>query len=1190
MNNLELWYGRAGQGKSSRILAEIEQLVRDHPFGSPIWWVVPPGASYATERRLVERLPAVMRVEILTLDRLADRLLSALIGQDPSLCENVSGQRLNQLGRRLLMFMVYDAHRAELSLLYRERVSLPFIDGLLMAIDELNDYEITRETVEKCGMRQSPKRDYDPTAMAFEKVEELLLLQDAFQGAIQQQGLWDHRQTLHVLQKALPHLALLRETVLFFDGFWQWTPLESRFVAGLSQFSRRSVVAVLLGETGNCSEEGHSVHVPSLFNPGGWRMVQDLKRVCREMSLRVMEDQTVFQSQAVPNRFHESPALRHLESQLFREVPERYLARVGEEVRVIAAQNERVEMVGVAEEIRRLALVDNIAYQDMMILTPYADESLFNLRDILEDMNIPYVMDEFPMFVEHPLARFLLFALDAGEYGITADVAISILKSEFPSMSRDDADWLLDYARRHELGDEDWSSREPWNFTKEPSGAIARDAAQTRFAFEDERAEGLRQRLIGNFTAFVLRLSTPEVNMKDLAFAIWELLENVGARSKVAEWMVNEDATLSPLEASLHEQAWEFVMDLLDDSMVLHGFLTLPTSAAISLLRIAISDHVLSTIPGKMDAVLVTDLSRAQGCEADVVFVLGTCDGMFPSRVHPSGLFLDEEREAFFAATNERLGATTEERQWDSRYDVYQALTRAKRRLYVTYPLSGRDGKAQRPANLVGDVKTMFAHSDLREELWTTQWGPFTAGTEVALWSPDRALRYMSGLLRQKAKDDLLADDRSLVNHALLRWIENDEQLSRRLSTMVKGLSHKPVAPQLLATTARWLYHGPTSVNVSQLETFAACPFRHFARYGLRLRSDEMDAGMKAFLGTLIHNGLQGFVERMMADPEAWRRADDETAERIMDAVFDAIHGVDALAPWRRKAVRDEAIEGVRHLLRQAARVLTLQVRRGRYQPQVVELRFEARLSDALLALGENQISAGELRVVGRIDRVDVAEDLGRSAFRIFDYKSSPKTLDPARVANGLQLQLPVYGAVIQSLSKSLLGRESELAAILYSPIVHRVQKVSAPDEGKAHRDAISGMKAAGLFVEDRQLVEWMDDALTGSEEDSPLFPKIYNRNGEVSRSAPVLSSSLWNTLLKNVLMQVVGMSNEIANGRIDIAPYRLKRRETACQQCEFSSLCHVEPRRNPYVFRDLQAPVSFAELLSSEEGGSANA
>lgn len=1190
MNSVEIWYGRAGQGKSTRILSEIAQLVEDNPFGSPIWWVVPPGASYAAERRLLERLSTVMRVEILTLDRLADKLLSELIGQSPALSSAVSGKRLNQLGRRLLMLRIYEENKQELVLLHREKVTLPFVDSLLMAVDELWDYGINRATVANKGY-DGRLLDYHASGVALAKVEELLLLDELYQTAIVEQGLWDRRQTEDALQEALASHPLLRNTVLFFDGFWQWTPQEARFVARLCACSKRSVVALPLDVFENAETafaEGETKSVTSRFNPAAQRSISHFKNACRDMSVRVVEPQTLSPnaSEDAPNRFHQALALQHLESQLFSDVPQVYVGPVDDQIRVIATQNNRVEMVGVAEEIRRLAVADGIPYRDMMILSSYTDESLYNLRDVLEEMKIPYVMDEFPHFVEHPLARFLLAALDVGERGITQEIAETLLESEFPSMPRADADWLLDYSRRHELTDEDWQSSLPWRFATYRAGGKDADVASSRIEQEDERADALRHRLTDNFSPFLLSLSAPQVNLNDLAFALWDLLERVGARTKVAQWMVNEDATLSPLEASLHEQAWEFVIDLLDDSMVVHGFLSLPTQAAISLFQVAIKDHVLSTIPGEMDAVLVTDLGRAEGCEADVVFVLGACDGMFPSRVHPSGLLLDEEREAFFAFTNVRLGLTTEDAQWDSRYDVYQALTRAKRRLYLTYSLSGRDTKAQRPAHVVGEIKALFAHSNLCEQLWTNEIGPTTDDVEVGIWSPERVLRYLSNLLGQGWNQDGQLRGISATAIALIRFVEGDAQMAKRLSTMVAGLAHQPIAGQLLPMTAEGLYREKSTVNVSQLETYAACPFRHFVRYGLRISQDQMKNGTKAFLGTLIHEGLQRFVQRMMEDLDGWRDTDDEVIERTMDGVFDSIKDGGNLAMWRRLAVRDEAIQSVRPLLHQAAKVLTLQMRRGRYEPRAVELKFEAHLGKALSQLGGNHEGAGDLRVVGRIDRVDVATDGSRQAFRILDYKSSPKTLSPTRVMNGLQLQLAVYGAVLEGLSESLLGQRSELAAILYSPIVSRIERVSAPDEAKFTRDALSSMRVAGLFVEDKELVEWMDNALTDPGETSALFPKLYNRDAQVRKGAPVLPTHHWNALLNHVLVQVVDMSRGIAQGRIDIAPYRLDHKETACATCEFSALCHVEKRRNPTVFRDLESVASFETWLASDEGG----
>ena len=77
----------------------------------------------------------------------------------------------------------------------------------------------------------------------------------------------------------------------------------------------------------------------------------------------------------------------------------------------------------------------------------------------------------------------------------------------------------------------------------------------------------------------------------------------------------------------------------------------------------------------------------------------------------------------------------------------------------------------------------------------------------------------------------------------------------------------------------------------------------------------------------------------------------------------------------------------------------------------------EVRLQDDLERLADDLLDASSLRlsdgtrvsVRGRIDRIDRYDSGDGEYLRVIDYKSGTKTLDPARIHMGMQLQLLLY-------------------------------------------------------------------------------------------------------------------------------------------------------------------------------------
>lgn len=74
---MRLIYGRAGTGKSEFILKEIKENLQNN-LTQKIYIIVPEQFSYATEKRLLERLDAeaVVNAEVISFKRLAHRVFS----------------------------------------------------------------------------------------------------------------------------------------------------------------------------------------------------------------------------------------------------------------------------------------------------------------------------------------------------------------------------------------------------------------------------------------------------------------------------------------------------------------------------------------------------------------------------------------------------------------------------------------------------------------------------------------------------------------------------------------------------------------------------------------------------------------------------------------------------------------------------------------------------------------------------------------------------------------------------------------------------------------------------------------------------------------------------------------------------------------------------------------------------------
>ncbi|MCA9237443.1 MAG: PD-(D/E)XK nuclease family protein, partial [Planctomycetales bacterium] len=227
----------------------------------------------------------------------------------------------------------------------------------------------------------------------------------------------------------------------------------------------------------------------------------------------------------------------------------------------------------------------------------------------------------------------------------------------------------------------------------------------------------------------------------------------------------------------------------------------------------------------------------------------------------------------------------------------------------------------------------------------------------------------------------------------------------------------------------------------SQLESYALCPFKFFGEQVLGLRPApelvlESDFGRR---GVMLHETLAALHRQRAAERDETQTVAD-TPEQLAalrdELVAEYRQALAALAGRAPRTGLDAALwEIERRQIDSWAEQLSDQELsyRGYYadwdvppEPRYFEARFgpgsrrSESAADAELTTDEPyrlQLAQEQLRLTGQIDRIDVGRVAGRTAFNVIDYKTSAKAaVKPDQVADGRQLQLPLYAMAAQEL------------------------------------------------------------------------------------------------------------------------------------------------------------------------------
>jgi ATP-dependent helicase/nuclease subunit B len=138
------------------------------------------------------------------------------------------------------------------------------------------------------------------------------------------------------------------------------------------------------------------------------------------------------------------------------------------------------------------------------------------------------------------------------------------------------------------------------------------------------------------------------------------------------------------------------------------------------------------------------------------------------------------------------------------------------------------------------------------------------------------------------------------------------------------------------------LFPAPLAASAAQLETFAACPFRHFLRYGLELSEREAQGVTALDLSRVYHHVLERLVGAAIRDGVDLT---DPSAPGTEDAIHDyarqighALRGELMLSSARNEYL----LARVEKTLAEVVAAHREMMRRGQFRPAQSGLRFDA--------------------------------------------------------------------------------------------------------------------------------------------------------------------------------------------------------------------------------------------------------
>ncbi len=1121
--SLKLILGPSGCGKSRRLFETALEDAAQNPGRQHII-LVPEQFTMQTQQSLcsLSQSGGILNIDILSFSRLAVRVFEETGVRRKTL--------LKETGKTLLLRLIADREAAGLSLL-SGAVDRPGVLGELKSIlSEMDQYEITDEEIQRMVSECSGR------PVLAQKLAQLSVLREKYRQFQEAHQMQTAETVPEALCRRIPASRMLEGSRIYLDGFTGFTPAQLDVLSGLMRKAERVTAAFTIDAGTNAFSRPREEELFALTK----KTVQALGRIAAETGTVI--ESTLVMKQSGTGRFSEGSELQYLEAHLFR--PGRRNPFPGQDdrhqIRILSCANPAEEAQAAVAWIRRLTRTnenggETLRYRDIAVVAGDFPTYAEHLRRAFGRAEIPYFVDRSVPVTLNPAFEFVRAAFAILDANYSYESMMAFFRTGFVLDDRETVDILENYLLAAGIrGHKAWTQR--WS---RPAG----DGREEEIAELEELREAFAERF--EPFASVCRFSAGK--LKDYARALWELTDAFDLQGKLTLLAREREKSGQRADSELYSQAASAIAGVLDEAVSLLGDEKIRRTQFEQILEAGLSEAKIGIVPPGIDEVQIGDLMRSRITNVKAILFLGMNDEFVPGRSHEGGILTDVERE-YLRRQEFHLAPSAREEAAVRQFYLYLSLTKPSDHLILSCSRTTMDGNALRPAAALLQIHQLFPQIQIQEGL--------PGGLAGTVYLPKEVPDALAGTLAESRDwTEAEKEERTpMLRELYLVSVSVRPQQTRRL---LKALDIAP-PPRLSREVARKLYGDNLEGSVSRLETFALCPFRQYAVYGLGLQERRRYEVQASDVGTLMHRGLELLSARVKESRDvSWRTLPQEALDR-----------------WAEESLRQACLETsggkfedtfrsagqyqrLLRIFRHAAAVLKLQLAAGDFEPALFETRFDSR--DRRTAEPLLFSDGSRMNLTGRIDRVDEAPggDDSRLFIKVVDYKTGSAGFDLNEVWMGTELQLPVYmDAALRMERQRHRKKEVVCAGLLYFPVKDPVLDTRYADLDGVSLEAerTRKIRPSGLILDDREAVSLFssDPGLL-----SEVAPVTVNKDGSISAARSSVADARKLSLLSAYARRkMIETGERILGGEIAPSPLKENDRMDACSYCAMKAVC----------------------------------
>ena len=1120
---LQFYFGGSGAGKSRRLHEDILSMAKCEPEKNFLI-LVPDQFTMQTQVDLVKASDCggIMNIDVLSFGRLAHRIFEET-GYD-------SKPVLDDTGKSLVLRRVASRLKDNLPVIGKNLNKIGYIHEVKSAISEFMQYGLNVGQVGELAEFSKER------GALYYKLKDLKMIYQGFQEYIEDRFVTTE-ETLELLTGAVGKSEIIRSSVVVFDGFTGFTPIQYRLIQELMRLTDKVIISITIDIREDPFQMGGEQELFYLSK----KTVKDLCRLAREADVRRKED--VFIRNSPLPRFRDSKVLAHLEQNLFRYPAAAWREKGKEhEIQITEAVNPAQEVKEVCIQIKKLVLEEGYSYRDIAVVTGNLETYGDYLEREAQMYDIPLFMDRTRGLMLNPFIEYIRSALKIVLCNFSYETVFHYLRCGLLDFEPEEIDLLENYVLALGIkGRKKWEQafvRKGRAIPEEECG----DEKELKEVQKLARLNRIRERLMQQLAPLLEKKKTAG----ELVRTLYDFIVAGQVQEKLAVYEQYFMENKKPEKSREYAQIYRLVMELLEQIVSLLDEEPMTLQEFADILDAGFQEIEVGTIPGSVDRIVAGDMERTRLKQVKILFFLGVNDGNIPKGSSKGGIISDIDRE-FLQQSDFELAPTPRQQMYIQRLYLYMNMTKPSERLYISFSRISSDGKSIRPSYLIDTIREMFPWLGIKK-------ADVMENSLMQIVGKKDGLSLLSGELREYAKGrkGCLSEEELI---SLYRLYEQDEAYrgyaGKLAEAAFRQYEHKPLA----RAVARALYGRMLENSVSRLEKYASCAYAHFLQYGLMLREREEFGFEQVDLGNIFHGVLEAFAGKLSQNHYTWFDFPDEEGDRLLkEALLECTleYGETVLYSNARY---EYMIERMYRILKRTIRTLKAQLREGDFVPASFEMSFShvEDLQAVNIALSEDE----RMKLRGRIDRIDTAEDEEHVYVKVIDYKSGNRKFDLAALYYGLQLQLVVYMNVAREVIREKHpGKEIVPAALLYyhvdDPLISAEGELSAEEVNKA---LLKELRTTGIVNQDERVVTLLDKNFTDK---SLVVPVERKKDGSFSAHSSIIAKEDYEIVSAFVDHKIRQFGRQILNGDMEINPCEQSGRES-CTFCVYKGICDFE-------------------------------